>query len=395
MSGLFRPLHGLVRRYWAGLERLLTAAGLAGLLLYLLRSLPAYPPYWDGVLAGAVFGASLGSPALGYFLAVAVAAYPLYHVSIYLMALFLAAALLSQRVSINNLGGLLLALASPLLGAIYLPWLAPLLGGLWWGPLGGALLGGLAALWGQLLFGMTTAPPDWLINLGLLPATEVIAHRFTGIDSLDTLWLLVGPFMPDPTTLLYLLLQAAAWAAVGGFVGALAEKPWAQARRPLSGILLAWAGGLALLGLQAGVALWLGAYSLVELSAMGSRLAFTLLGAALPASLLEILHSWVEYPMAAPARRRRIPVREAQRLAGQQQAADQRIVWPWLRRLFSRSAPGSGAGDSPAASQTLAPGRGASREAHEGDLDQEEIAQDSTAGDGDDRDDDLVMLEID
>src|SRR5512135_2901984 len=94
------------------------------------------------------------SPPAGYFLAVTAALYPLYTLSLYLAVLFLAVALLGQRVFINNLGATLLVLLAPWLAQYHLEWAAVLLGGLWWGKASGAWIGGLGALWGQVLFGM-------------------------------------------------------------------------------------------------------------------------------------------------------------------------------------------------------------------------------------------------
>ena len=78
------------------------------------------------------------------------------------MALFLVVTLLGQRIILHNLGATLLTVAAPLLSPFWLPWAVPLLGGLWWGTTVGAVMGGVAALWGQVLARMTGANPDWL-----------------------------------------------------------------------------------------------------------------------------------------------------------------------------------------------------------------------------------------
>ncbi len=306
MDKLLRPAHGLIRRYASTVERLLTAATLAGLLLYLLRGLPAYPPNWDFVLAGAVFGATLAAPPLGYFLAVLAAVYPLYHLSIYLMALFLAVALLGQRWFINNLGGTLLALATPLLSAVYLPWAVPVLGGLGWGPLGGALIGGLAAFWSLLLAGMTQAPLDPLARLSgsaSLPDLLRLVERFTRIDSFDTLWRLAEPFVPDSNRLLFYLLQIGLWAGVGALVGALVESPWAQRRRPLRSLLIGWLGLLLLPGLTLASGLWLGLYPAAALPLSPRALGLALLLPGVLIALVEIGRNLMEYPLAFSAGR--------------------------------------------------------------------------------------------
>jgi hypothetical protein len=105
MSGLVRLPHSLMRRYLSLLERILVAAGLAGLLYGLLSSLPVYPRDWDMVILAAVFVAALWWPAVAYFMAVAVAAYPLYTLSLYVAVLFLAVALLGRRVFILTWAG--------------------------------------------------------------------------------------------------------------------------------------------------------------------------------------------------------------------------------------------------------------------------------------------------
>lgn len=301
---MMRLLHGLVRRYWTAIERVITAGALAGLLYLLMQGLPAYPLYWDLVLTGIIFGAALGSPPLGYFLAATAALYPIYNVSIYLMVLFLAVALLGQRIFINNLGATLLTLAAPLFGQIYLPWVTPVLGGLWWGPVGGLVIGGLAALWGQVLSGMQGLSPDWTLRLGGGWNPAALAERFTGIDSLATLWRLVEPFAPDSTSLLLFLLQVGLWGAVGSVLGTLAEKPWAQRRRPTSGVALAWLGVSILLVGHVFSGLWLQQYTPAFLIILSRPLGLSFALSGLAVSLFELLHDLVEYPLVIPLSRR-------------------------------------------------------------------------------------------
>jgi hypothetical protein len=133
MSALLRLPHGLMRRYLSLLERLLIAAGLSGLLYGLMSSLPVYPPNWDLVILATVFVVALWWPGVAYFIAVVAAAYPLYTLSLYVAVLFLAVALLGQRVFIYNLGAMVLVLAAPWLARYNVAWVVPLLGGLWWG----------------------------------------------------------------------------------------------------------------------------------------------------------------------------------------------------------------------------------------------------------------------
>ncbi|MBN1147994.1 MAG: hypothetical protein JXA78_12120 [Anaerolineales bacterium] len=297
MLQLLRIPHGFLRRYLNTLERMAVAAMLAGLVCVLLWELPSYPPYWDAVILVAIFAATLWSLPLGYFLAIAAAAYPLYHLSIYLAALFLAVALLGARVFIRNLGGALLVLATPLLAIIYLPWVTPVLGGLWWGAAGGALMGGLAALWGQVLAGMAGMDPDWVARLGLMLDGAPLVERFAQADSLETLLRIVEPLAPDPTTLLFYLLQVIAWVAVGALVGAIADRAWAHKRHPWGAILAAWLGVALLAALHQAWGLWLQIYNLAWLDAVWKPILFSLVSSGLAVSLLEGLRDFLEHPL--------------------------------------------------------------------------------------------------
>jgi hypothetical protein len=312
MSGLLRLPHSLMRRYLSLLERILVAAGLAGLLYGLLSSLPVYPRDWDLVMLAAVFVAALWWPALAYFMAVAVAAYPLYSLSLYVAVLFLAVALLGQRVFIHNLGGLVLVLATPWLAGYDLAWLVPLLGGLWWGAAGGAWMGGLAALWGQAAAGMAGLNPDWLTLSGTRPDMAGVAARFGAADSLETLRLILEPLAPNAGVLLYHLLQVVGWAVVGGMVGLLADRAWMQRRRPWGTVALGAIAAFGLVGVHAGLGLWLEQHAAAELALLWPTLAMTALLVAGVAGGLEVVRHFLEHPLPPPRRREwraRRPVR--------------------------------------------------------------------------------------
>ena len=242
MTALVRVPHGLMRRYLSFLERLLVAAGLSALVFGVMNSIPVYPPNWDLVILATIFVVALWWPAAAYFLAVAAVAYPLYTLSLYIVVLFLAVALLGQRIFIHNMGAMVLVLASPWLARYNVAWVVPLLGGLWWGAAGGAWMGGLAALWGQVLAGMAGLNPDWLGLIGTSPTVAGVSQRFGEANSLDTLKLILEPLAPNATILLYHLLQVVAWATVGGVVGLLADRTWVQHRRPWGTILIGVAG---------------------------------------------------------------------------------------------------------------------------------------------------------
>jgi hypothetical protein len=294
---LIYSFHSLIRRHLTLLERFLTAAGMSLLLYGLMQSLPVYPLYWDVVLTVAVFALALWAPAAGYFVAILAAVYPLYSISIYIAVIFLAVAVIGQHLFIQNLGGTLLTLASPLLGSIYLVWIIPLLGGLWWGPLGGALMGGLGALWGQLAAGMIGLEPDWVRLFGVLPDLRFLPVRFASANSLDTLLLLLDPLAPNSTALLYHLLQVAIWAFVGWTIGMLAEKEWMQYRRPRSTVVMVAAGSFVLAILHILVNLWLGVI-ISPNSWFG--LGMTALVSAVAAASLEGGLDFFEHPLPLP-----------------------------------------------------------------------------------------------
>ena len=306
MSVLVRLPHNLMRRYLSLLERVLVAAGLAGLLYGLLNSLPVYPRDWDLVMIAAVFVAALWWPGVAYFMAVAAAAYPLYTLSLYVAVLFLAVALLGQRIFIHNLGGLVLVLAAPWLARYDLAWLAPVLVGLWWGAAWGAWMGGLAALWGQVAAGMAGLNPDWLALSGSSPTIAGVAQRFGPANSLETLKLILEPLAPNASLLLYNLLQVAGWAVVGGLVGLLADRSWLQRRRPWGTVAAGVAGAWALLGVHVGLGLWLEQYNLATLALLWPTLVFTTAVVSLVVAGLEVVRHFLEHPLPPP--RRRAPV---------------------------------------------------------------------------------------
>lgn len=320
MSALVRMPHGLMRRYLSFLERLLVTAGLSALVFGVMNNIPVYPPDWDLVILATVFVVALWWPGAAYFIAVAAVAYPLYTLSLYIAVLFLAVALLGQRIFIHNLGAMVLVLASPWLARHNVAWVVPLLGGLWWGAAGGAWMGGLAALWGQVLAGMAGLNPDWLALIGTSPAVAGVAQRFGEADSLETLKLILEPLAPNATLLLYHLLQVVAWAAVGGIVGLLADRVWIQRRRPWGAILIGVAGAFALLGMHVGLGMWLEQHSRLSLSPMWPTLIATTVVVAVVVSALEGLRDFLEHPLPPrpPARktgpaRSRLPWRRARR----------------------------------------------------------------------------------
>jgi hypothetical protein len=307
MDAVVRVPHAFLRRHLSWMERGLVAAGM-GLVLYgLFTSLPAYPNPWEVVIATAAFFVMLWSPPAGYFLAVTAALYPLYTLSLYLAVLFLAIALLGQRVFINNLGATLLVLLAPWLAQFHLEWVALLLGGLWWGKTGGAWMGGLAALWGQLLFGMAGQSPNWLDMMGIAPSTQGLFAQFKDANSLETLKLIVAPLAPNPAQALYHLLQIFLWAMVGGLVGGLSETSWIQQKHPWRAIGVAVIGAAAMAAVNIGLTSWLEQYKSSDLAWIFPGMMESALYAAISVCLLEGTRDFIEHPlplsMAQAARR--------------------------------------------------------------------------------------------
>lgn len=291
---LLYTAHSFIRKYLSVIERLGVGAALTALVYLFLQALPVYPEYWDIVIIGAVFFLSLWMPVLGYFVTLVALAYPLYTISIYLAVVFLAVTIIGQHLFARNMGGSLLTVFAPTLSGFYLPWIIPLLGGLWWGPAGGALMGGCAALFGQILFGISGLDPDWVGMLGYVPDTSLVARHFTNANSWQTLTNLFSPLAPNSTRLLYNLLQVVIWALVGWGVGMLAGKESIQYRKPRSTMLLAVGGAFVLMVLHMALSLWL---TPVIQPNYWVPLALTALCSGLLVLFLEALQDFFEHPL--------------------------------------------------------------------------------------------------
>ncbi|MFQ5617315.1 MAG: hypothetical protein ACE5GO_12755, partial [Anaerolineales bacterium] len=304
MSTFLRVPHNLIRRNLSRIERAFAVAGLTGLVYALLSGLPVYPPFWDVVILAAVFLSGLYAPGIGYLIALAAAAFPLFTVSEYLAALFLAVGILGYRAFVQNLGAAVLVLAAPFLSGYSLVWIVPLLGGLWWGASGGAWTGGLAALWGMLAAGMAGLNPDWLVLLGDTPslrlrsgqAMSAVVERFAAADSLETLILLLEPLTSDTTVLLYHVLQIGAWAFMGSLVGKLADRKSVQDRHPWGTALIAILAPFVLLAAHVGLAFWLGQQSAETLPPWDTLLVAAA-AVGVSAAALEFLHDFFEHPL--------------------------------------------------------------------------------------------------
>lgn len=263
----------IYQRYATFWRRAVIAAGWAYLYVLGDAAMGAFPPQWRAVLAACIFVGGLWKPVIAYALFVAAIAYPLYLISVYVMALAIATlilivpALMRVRSPDASLRLMLMVLFAPLLAPYHLTPLVPLLAGLWARSLiaiertyadmwtagsGGALVGGLAALWLKLCAGMAGHSLDlWAIN-GWTMSAEAVLTRFHAANSLQTLLLLIEPFGGDSVLLLFHLLQILAWAAAGYVVGVLREflnsgghyiRAAALSIGP--GLLLVWGGYVA------------------------------------------------------------------------------------------------------------------------------------------------------
>ena len=251
-----RGPHNLYRRYQALLESTLSAIGLAAVTFLALNAIPIYPPNWVWVMVGTIALTGIRWPIVAYLLTVGVMTYPIYTINLYLAVLFLAVGLLGVRMFPHDLGAVALVAATPALAQHHLHWLSPVLGGLWWGPMG-FVIGGAAALWGKMLGSMAGLNPDWLTLAGQMPEAQAIVVRFQSANSLDTLLLLIEPFAETPDVILYNLLQVVGWSLAGGFVGSLANRRWVKYRTPWSILVVTAGGGVIMLATHLGLPLWL------------------------------------------------------------------------------------------------------------------------------------------
>ena len=243
----------------------------------------AFPVEWRLVLAALILTLGMWKPVAGYAAFIVAVAYPLYLVSIYLMALALALLILLLPVMAlySEQGVLFMALLvclTPLLARVHLAPLVPLLIGLWWEGAGSWIGGGLAALWLKVAAGMSGHPVDlWQIN-GWTMSAGPIYERFHASNSLQTVVRVLEPLglrigrvplargielgaevsYPAPPGMftLYNLLQVLVWAAAAWTISAALDRlqargmgrgrGWGLSALSLGpGLLLIWAGYVA------------------------------------------------------------------------------------------------------------------------------------------------------
>jgi len=269
----------IYQRYSRAWQRVVLATGWA--VLYLLvdagigaRAGPdggALPVQWRVVLTMCILLGGLFNPIVAYAAFVAAVAYPLYLVSIYVMALALAVLILASPLAARYLPLALMLVGAPLLSPVHLTPVLPLLFGLWasqeplghWGRTGSAVAGGLCALWLKICAGMSGFTVDlWPIN-GWSMSVAPIYDRFHAVDSLQTLVQLIEPFTVQEggntsTVLLYNLLQILAWAAAAYVVAAVRDvlllrklgragrgSAWTSVLSLVPGLVVIWTGYVA------------------------------------------------------------------------------------------------------------------------------------------------------
>jgi len=302
---MVRPMTWLpqvYQRWQVFWDRAVPAAGLALLLWASSRATGAYPFEWELFLTAALFVVGLLWPWVAYAAFTFLVAYPLYRVSIYVAAIVLAALILTSRWAMRNLGAAVLVLLCPALLPWHLAATVPLLAGLWWGELAGALAGGLAALWLKLLAGMAGQPLNLAQLSGQPLASAHIIQRYSGFNSLQTLVELVNPFAGTSPALLLHVLQVLAWALAGYLAGWMTRRTWSER----------WRGWAPLLGLvPSGAALW-GSVALLpallglppaESTAPGDDLLLWVLASALLGAALRRFYLYLRRPVRRPSRR--------------------------------------------------------------------------------------------
>ncbi|GAB4531759.1 MAG: hypothetical protein Fur0018_19970 [Anaerolineales bacterium] len=301
----FRPLHTFIRTHLPQAKRLLAAALLAALLGLWMHASGQYPPYWDAAMTGLTLLAGLWSPLAAWWLAGLIGLYGLYAFSFYLAVLWMCVLILAQRPASRHLALAALLLAAPFLTRWHLGWLPLLLGGLYLGHSGGAWLGALSALWGMMVAAAHGYMPDWLTFAAAPWQAELVAARFTGLNSWRTLYALIEPLAPNSTALLYHLLQVGVWMGAGMLVGYAVQKA-SKGGRPTE-ILPITLGGAASLGILQGLlALWLGVHPWGWFVSQKSSLLLPMLIAPLAATWLDILRDFFGRPLPpAPSHQKR------------------------------------------------------------------------------------------
>jgi len=306
MTAIVRHSHRIYKRYQSAIEAAITSACLALLVGVVLANIPVYPPNWAPVIVAAVALLGFRWPLAAYLLAVLALFYPIYTLSLYLVILFLAIAILVHRPAGHYLGATVLILAVPALAKYHLHWAVPILAGLWWGSINGFWIAAAAALWGKLLAGMAGLDIDWLVMSGQSPSLAGLMQRYNGLGALETLGKLVQPLAPDTTLLLYHLLQIVAWALVAGFVGFVAGQKWLYHRYPWSTLIVSAVGVIAMGLSHLFLTVWLKETDLATFD-YEPLLIVAVIGLVV-SSTLEVVRQSLELPVAPKIHKRIISV---------------------------------------------------------------------------------------
>jgi hypothetical protein len=309
MSFLLRPPSSLYQNNRATINRAISAVWLSGIIWLTLGELPFYPAQWRAVIAAAVLTVGLWTVEWAFYLAVLALLYPLYHISIYVMVLFLAVAVLLRPAIIAHFSQTLLIISVPLLAQVRLEAVPALLAGLLWGAGSGMWVGSLAALGFKLLGGMSGVD----IDLGVLSSyslnVNLIMERFHTASSLETLQRLVEPFAPSSIVALSHLLQILVWGMAGYLVGGMARRTWMDERGLLGRVICLLSGAALLSAGTLWVPVWLGLRPEEEITRhQVSQAIIDGLFAVSAAALLDSGRRLLNRPL--PPRRQRRPARE-------------------------------------------------------------------------------------
>jgi len=277
-------------------ERAIPATGLVVLSHLLYQALPAYPSDWRPFLLIAIFCAALYNVTLGYFIAVALAMWPLWTLSPYLASIFLALAVLAQSPILRRLSWSLLIGLTPMLAWNLLSGVGLLLAGITLGPGGGFWVGVLSAIWLKVAGGMGGLPTDLLTLHQQAITIAAVGDRFGGANSLQTLQRLVAPFTDGSTRLLLDILQVLLWGLAGAFVGWLRQRLWVE-RRPWLNLVIALSGGALLILISIFVApVWV-QLKPINFLLSDPILALAILGSALIAGSMYTLRHYLNRPI--------------------------------------------------------------------------------------------------
>lgn len=276
--------------------RAVSAMGLVVLSHLLYQAQPAYPSDWRPFLLIVIFCVAVYDSAIGYFITVALAMWPLWTLSPYLASIFLAIAVLAQSPILRRLSWSLVIGMTPMLAWNLVSGVGVLLAGITLGPGGGFWVGALSALWLKVAGGMAGLHTDLLTLHNSEITLLAVRDRFGDANSLQTLQLLVAPFTDGSTRLLLDVLQILLWGLAGALAGWLRQRLWAE-RRPWLNLALSLSGGALLILVSIFAApVWV---QLRPIALLWSDpiLAAAMLGSAIIAGTVYALRYWLNRPI--------------------------------------------------------------------------------------------------